>query len=334
MKKFIIAVILAVLFASCGDDDIGGGSGSGGSGGTGNGFIYIGGSYTDSGVEKACYWVDGERYELNGTSVENIIAVGNTMYAAGYYDEDGVLKACYWINQTRHDLSGLRIEGFYDYGQISVDSGNVYIVGVYDGNGNEDNAKVTYWVNGIRREPPADGIMSDVYAANGSVYIVGSYDDGGTLKPCYWINGSRLELPNIAAGSPDWIGGTIIVKDNKIYVSCNFDFEYSSYWIDGVQQKVLTDAIIAFAVSGGDVYMAGSSGVYKNSEIIIYQEYDNRMTFPPFHTMFAVSRGKVYTCGSESEYINGGYVYNACYWVDGEQFFLDGAYAYAIFVKE
>jgi hypothetical protein len=335
MKKLVFAVILAVLFASCADDT---GGGSGGSGGTGSGFIYIGGSYMDSGVEKACYWVDGKRHELNGTSVENITVVGNAVYAAGYYKDGGVDKACYWVNGTRRDLPGFYY--LYDlrnpFPNISVDRGNVYICGIYGSS--EDNAKTAYWVNGIRRDPPANGIMYGVYAANGSVYIVGSYTDNGIVKPCYWINGSRIELPNIAAGSPDLIVGTITVADNRIYITCAFAVFnaagivsdiYSSYWIDGVQQKIIFNEFAeALAVSEGDVYMASGSGIYKNGESLTSDYGASRSAG------LAVSSGKVYTCGRDREYINGDYVYTACYWVDGEQFFLDGARANAIFVKE
>ena len=316
MKKLVFAVILAVLFSACGDT-------SGGK--TSEPSVYIGGSFMDNGVEKACYWVDEKRYELNGDAVFNIIAIGNTVYAAGKYTADGVDKACYWVNGVRRDLPGLSIiDGIDAYGQISVDSGNVYVCGMYDGNGNEDNKKVSYWVNGIRFEPPANGI--DVYAANGSVYIVGSYTDGGIFKPCYWVNGVRKGLPNIAASIPDWIVGTITVVNNRIYIACIFGTDsdiYSSYWIDGVQQKILTkDYMIIFAVSEGNVYTAGGL-LYINGELsdIEYGFFTN-------NAAFAVSRGKVYTCfwDWESE--------TACYWIDGEQFFLDGAYANAIFVKE
>lgn len=328
MRKIIFAVILTVLFSACGDAS-GGGTGTGGGafgGKSGEPSVYIGGWYEDGGAEKACYWIDGKRYELNGYRVENITTVRGTVYAAGCYDDGGTEKACYWVNKTRRDLPGFFYLSYLrnPFPNISVDRGSVYISGLYGSS--FDDAKGSYWVNGVSREPTTDGFVQDAYAANGSVYMSGFYTDGGILKPCWWVNGSRRELSNIMAGSPDFIYSTITVANNKAYIACGFwlaDEEYSSYWIDGVQQKIIFNKFVeALAIYEGDLYMTGGGGfdgIYKNGELYA-SGWAHRSAG------LAVFRGKTYTCGSESGI--------ACYWIDGEQFFLDGAYANAIFVEE
>lgn len=331
MKKLIFAVIFVflTLALSCTDGEVFDSTGGGWA------SVYIGGSYMDNGVERACYWADGKRYGLNGYTVENITAVRGTVYAAGFYEDNGADKACYWVNQKRYDLPGysFALHWVYPFPNISVDRGDVYVCGAV-----EESSLYGYWVNGVRREPQFSGVIRGVYAAGGLVYIVGSYTDSGIEKACYWVNGVRRELPNTLTGSHDFIQSFIFVQDNKVYTAGSFmnltpSSVATSFWIDGVQQKVFSasDLIMAIAVSDGNIYMfmhndGVDTSLYVNGELsgIDYGSPTNSSA------ALCVSNSKIYTSGS---YLDNGEI-KACYWVDGEQFFLDGYQARAIFVKE
>jgi len=312
MKKVFIAVIfLAMAVLSCSDDS-----------GT-EPVVYVGGSFLDGGQSKACYWVNGERHELEGESVRSITAVKGIVYAAGYYLNESEHIACYWADGIRNDLPGLGYGGL-DIGRISVNSGNVYVLGV-----TVDDV-CCYWVNGVKHDPPSDGVMGDMLAVGGKEYIAGYYTSGSVIKACYWVNGSRRELPE----SDNFFSGIIAVENNNVCVFGgpawfigpprdtveDSDWVYC-YWFNGKNFIFPTMGIItSCAVSDGDVYMAGSYGCFKNGK---YYSDDR----PYYCTVFAVSRGKVYICGYESDNrdVMG-------YSIDGEFYPLDGS-ANAIFVE-
>jgi hypothetical protein len=310
MKKLFIAVIFSfVVFMSCDD-----------AAETAEPVVYIGGFFEDNGLKKACYWVNGERHKLDGVSVETITAVKGKVYAAGFYNEGDELKACYWADGLRNDVPWLIYrDGFsHGFGRITVDNGNVYI------NGNVDNS-IYYWVNGVMQNPPTDGVISNVYAANGKVYISGYYKEGSVVKACYWVNGVRQELPgsdgfyavgiveennkNFVAGYPSWVLKYPYPDPAPDFISC--------YWADN-NQYFFQDMIIGYAVSEGDIYMTNFK-CYKNG---IYHSED----MANFYTMFAVSRGKVYTAKIRWDDDSSGYT------EDGVYFPLDGT-AYCIYAE-
>ena len=318
MKKIsFITTILSIIIVAC-------------SMGTGSNkpVVYVGGSYMEDSQERACYWVDGVRHELDGYSVMNITASGGKVYTAGCYKEGETFKACYWINHSRYDLPGCKSTGDYDFGNISIDSGNVYIVGMY-------GDQCCYWVNGVREVPPADGIINDAYAANGSVYLSGYSIDGEISKAYYWKNGIRCELASNVTFNPavtsTRISSTIIVVNNKVYAAASFypldtttDDYYTIIWTNSVQQLKIDERIIALAVSGGDIYVDAQSGYYKNGQP--YQPEKPNPVDAHFNTMISVSQGKIYVANSDGD--------SACYWVDGVCHDLDGYSAKAIFIAE
>jgi hypothetical protein len=300
MKKLFIIILVFLIFTSC-DSDTSGYEPT----------VYVGGSYMDNGQQKACYWVNGKRHILDGESVNSITAVNGKVYAAGYYRQRGSSNACYWADGYRYDLPGL-LDDDYSVGRISVDDGNVYIVGATD-NG------VCYWVNGIRNNPPAGGIMRDVFASGGKVYISGHYTAGSFVKACYWINGVRQELP----GSEGFFAGIIAVKNNIVYIAGRSFFDGGScYWVNGKQFIFPEIEIISLAVSKDNVYIAYEDGFYKNGKF--YREYPEG-SYVSFYTKFAVSHGKIFMCGN---------MYTPGYFIDNTFYDLDGSAATAIYVEE
>jgi len=313
MKKLFIAVIFSfIVFMSCNDATE-----------PTEPVVYVGGSFKDNGQDKACYWVNGERLELDGVEVKSITAVKGEVYAAGYYKDGDDYMACYWVNGERYDLPGLVYE-YYGIGRISIDKGNVYVSGTTDDG-------LRYWVNGVLQNPPSDGIMRDVYAVNGKVYIPGYYSDGSVIKACYWVNGVRQELP----GSEGFFAGIFAFEHNKIYIGGKSSWfldgrpmteDITCHWANG-KQYIYPEIkfIIAFAVSEGDIYMMGQFGCFKNGK---YHSEDRER----YYTRFAVSRGKVYIAITGYLEVDGEEHKFYGYTVDGEEHPLDGV-PYCIYVE-
>lgn len=304
-------------------------------------MVYIGGSYMENKQRKACYWVDGVRYDLDGFEVASITAIDGKVYAAGHTIIDGCgywggyppiscLQTCYWADGIRHYLPGSIVNGIFDIGDMSVDQGNVYISGW-----ESHDDKRCYWINGVRQKLPSDGVMWNVYAANGVVYMVGHYFVDGIIKACFWKNGIRYDLP----GPKGFLAFKIRVINNTEYIigyGHRFFKGYrekkrhdACYWINGNRlQKDIPSVPLAdsFAVSDGNVYIRGRkkgffiNGVYTHSKLP-YAMIDDICTYA-----FTVSQNKIYEVGSLFE--------KACYWIDGVRYELNGYRAGAIYVTE
>jgi len=318
--RFLAVIFICFIFNSC-------------SGGTETGpNVYVGGAYSTDSLDRACYWVNGKQYKLDGGIVRVITAVNNKVYMAGFYRQDNEFKGCYWIGSARYDLPGL-VGGGFGIGRISVMDNNVFVIGnTSDG--------VRYWINGVMQELPPDAYsINDLYAINGSLYISGSYLDNGVIKPCYWINKTRKELPAILDFNPEWIGSLIDIENNKVYiVNCYIGPEreddrreiISVSWLNGIQQHVLEGATFAFAVSNGDIFMCGDYGDRMYTKCYKNGVYYNSAS-PNFFSRFAVSRGRTYTAASGSDYKAGYFIDGGP--ADGERVELGtGAYAVCIYV--
>jgi len=309
MRKAIIAVLFSVvIFMSCSSNES-----------ASEPVVYVSGSYADNGQRKACYWINGERHELDGVSADSITAVKGKVYAAGYYKEDEAFKGCYWVDGARYDLPGILFFSLHrDFitGGIFVDKGNVYVSGSTD-----DGSR--YWINGVIQNPPSDGIMCNIFVKNGNVYIPGYYSKGSIVKACYWVNGKRHEL----SGSDNFVANTVIVENNKVYVAAIPDWilgsifdetnRTSCYWTDG-KQSYFSNLYYAFVVSDGDVFIAYQEGLSKNGEF--YKEYN----VGSYKTL-AVKNGKTYIIDVDNSAYEG-------YWIDNKFYPLDGV-ATSIFVE-
>jgi uncharacterized membrane protein len=79
--------------------------------------IYAAGFYVDDGIDKPCYWKNGQRTSLYSSSWSEtsealaimVVNSGGTqsgtpdIYVAGYCSDETInqMKACYWINGER-----------------------------------------------------------------------------------------------------------------------------------------------------------------------------------------------------------------------------------------
>ncbi|MCL2243254.1 MAG: hypothetical protein FWC03_02155 [Treponema sp.] len=116
----------------------------------------------------------------------------------------------------------------------------------------------------------SSGPYTNTYTRGGtpitSVYIAGSYESGGVWNPCYWINGSRVDLPVPAGATSSGTSG-IAVMGNTVYVSGYYSMTSETpracYWANGVKTDLELPTGITYstttdiAVQGSTVYITG-----------------------------------------------------------------------------
>jgi len=195
-----------------------------------------------------------------------------------------------------------------------------------------------------------------VYAqSTNKIYIGGTYSDGVTTKPCYWVDGKRVDLPEAS-------NGTIAVENSIVYTTGNYvdvvgRTNKACYWVDGIKHDLDSYfAVSHIAVTNGKVYIGGSSerypylwadgkrtgvGHYDSqvrgitiSDDIVYTLCSNHYTFygqtqnlwlsftspapSGLNTSgITVVNGKIYVSGYYQPYPRDGKSYVACYWIDG-----------------
>jgi len=283
--------------------------------------VYVGGSYRDdNNRERACYWINGIMYAIDGISVNAIASEGSFLsrkvYTAGVYREyqsnTDIVRVCrYWINGTPYELPGCRFVH-----NIKVVNGDVYVTGNYNDGTMEIN-KTCYWKNGVRQPSPNDGFLGHgkVAVFNNAVYVAGCYtiDENSISVPyaCYWKNGVRQSLTN----SRYFLPTDIDIVDGHIYIGAiSIDPKMpngSCYWVNGVQQTIPNTGETsdeAFIVSGSSIYMLGEKQYWVNG---IRYDYKPQRFVGRKYTAF---NGKIFIAGGY--YLPGQTVATACYWID------------------
>ena len=151
----------------------------------------------------------------------------------------------------------------------------------------------------------AGGIDAEIIEGR-TIYIVGSDGDGA----CYWVNGSRIELPG-GAWATD-----ITVVDGTVYTCGTGEASDACYWIDQTRYDLpgAYGEAEAIDVYDGDVYVAGwfdnGSCYWKNGERI-------DLTVNRDSQAFAIgvrNNGMVYVGGY---YMNNHHYIIPCFWKDG-----------------
>ena len=340
MKKIIIVVItLTLVQVSCATK-------AGRQSIEGKVTIYVGGLYLDHDEQKACYWIDGKRYEIDGESVDYIAVADGKVYTTGtyrdyskpseYYPWNSWTRfGCYWIDGIRYELLDFSV-----IRDIYVDNDNVYILG--NTRINRDEFKPGYWANGIYQslpEPDGDSYAVDLKVVNGVVYAAGWYFvDDYPYYACYWVNGIRKELPN----SEGFSAFGIEVINDRIFIGASNQRGLICYWIDG-EQYLISDpgnteyGHNAFAVFNEDVYIYASEGesYWINSTRHELPEAPQRQGNPDDIKgravyNYTIINGKIYVTGRDWDHNNS----IAWYWLDGQYHFLNGYAAISIFVVE
>jgi uncharacterized delta-60 repeat protein len=206
----------------------------------------------------------------------------NFDYATIKYNTAGIQLwlACYDGDNNLDDAVALDID----------ESSNVYVTGVSDGNGtNDDFATIKYNVNGVqqwvaRYNGPGnawDGATSLALDGNGNVFVtgpswgIGTNYDYATIK--YDVDGVQQWVARYNGPGNSWDNANILALDHNgnIYITgysygsgSGYDYATIKYNVNGVQQWVARyngpgnnqDIATGLAVDGnGNVYVTGGS---------------------------------------------------------------------------
>ena len=182
-----------------------------------------------------------------------------------------------------------------------------------DGDGCDDCSSGIFDPSNDGPDDDGDGICNSYIISGRTVYIVGeSYNSEGNLTACYWVDGSRVELPG-GAWATD-----IVVVNGTVYTSGTGEASDACYWINNTRYDLPGNGgeAEAIAVDGSDIYVAGwynnGSCYWKNGERI-------NLTTNAESQAFAVgirSNGDVYVGGY---YMNNHHYYIPCFWKNGNR---------------
>lgn len=212
-----------------------------------DGIVYVCGfesNATTSPTKRlACYWKDGEQYflpEVDNQQNPSCIAVqGTDVYIGGSEDSRDYAgpfpyihdQPLYWKNGTAINLPKKELHAAYPM-DIAVSGNDVYIAGHGKIYSQTDRAKefAVYWKNNeitVLTDGNTDARAYGIFLDGQDVYVCG-WDNN---MPCYWKNGSKVEL-KIADGANYGQAYSICVVGNNVYVAGLID-DAGVYWKNG-----------------------------------------------------------------------------------------------------
>jgi hypothetical protein len=243
---------------------------------------------------------------------------GPTVYVAGYTGTPGLTTVgTYW-----KDTVPYRFPNSGGFTSMSVSDTNVYLL---DGDGQ------SYWVNGVRQTIPDARFTKSIEVVNGDVYVVGATiassasGFGTTAAAIYFKNGTQVDLsqnvPNMVAAYTNGmaVSGTDVYLCGYMFTGYN-DTNDAVYWKNGAMTYLAGGFTAkAMAVSGNDVYIAGTSiyngDAYWKNGVLQLLGPD-----PAIVSCILVSGSDVYVGGTT-------YGLNkAVYWKNGVEVELSGGY--------
>jgi hypothetical protein len=241
--------------------------------------VYIAGGYSKTDDRPhAGYWRDGIWFdlEISGSTASNAsgITVSDAdIYIAGMYtDAAGTSHTGYWKNGTWTELAkpdgsteGISISG------IAVSGSNVYVAATRLNSPSDYHAgywQNETWFNLSERSGIDARSMVNAVAVSGNNVCFGGICDtlSGQAFPSYWLNGARSDIdPGVFDDGNAANGG---IRDIALYGTTvhavGWGPREGQYWVNGTAQDISADSAYCVAVSGFNVYIAGSyfTGAY------------------------------------------------------------------------
>ncbi|MHC6203771.1 hypothetical protein ACYULU_11320 [Breznakiellaceae bacterium SP9] len=244
----------------------------------------IGGTYPQS-----VYWKNGTPTALPSLGgIKAIVVSGADVYTIG---SSGPPELTYWKNGTSTSLYFTGLNGGQTQGYVNamaVSGADVYVAGYATTAIDFINPEPRYWKNGtcITLPPPTGytkAFVDAIEVSGADVYFAGYVSNGSANKPVYWkneINPTFLPLPAgytgayvsaiAVSGADVYFAGSVGVGSVLTGPTTVVSTNKPVYWKNGTLITLplagYTGAYVsAIAVSGADVYVAGTS--YEGSPI-------------------------------------------------------------------
>lgn len=249
--------------------------------------VYVSGYYQDGTSSIPCYWKNGSRVDLPGTSTTGAYAVsicleGTQPLLGGWVNNNTQGVPCIWQNGSKIDWPAGTVDTG-DWG-IAYDNGSIYLAGQAKDTGGVYTA--TIWKDQVKTALPGDGTHSSdansVVIVNSHIFVGGYYSNGTQNVACYWKDGIRFDL---ASGST----GNAMVQSLTADSTGNVSF--GGYYSDG------TKLVPCIWTSNGRTDLVGD-GVH-DSQVIDLK----------------VANGQTYASG----YYGNGTNNIPCYWANGSR---------------
>ncbi len=213
--------------------------------------VYIAGSIRINDTRwVACYWKNGERFNLtdgSSSSRANSIFVKNgDVYIAGnIYDGDKGL-ATLWKNGEATQLLGNFASSAK---RVTVDNNDVYVlvtlemVGFSTASAYFKNDELIQLTSGT-----LDSDVNDIFLVNGDVHVVGWLYNGSYAVAQYWKNGQPIALVDESEYSR---ASSVFVEDNQVHIvgvsgGGATDNSNATYWKNG-EEIPLQDSSSSYA---------------------------------------------------------------------------------------
>ena len=195
--------------------------------------------------------------------------------------------------------------------ESDIDPFNNTVCSDTDDDGCDDCSSGIYDPSNDGPDDDGDGICNAYLIPGRTVYVVGSsYNEAGVLTACYWVDGTRVELPG-GAWATD-----IVVVNGTVYTCGTGEATDACYWINTTRYDLpgFWGEAEAIAVSGDDVYVAGwyddGSCYWKNGERIDLTTGRESQAF----SIGVHNNGSVYVGGY---FMNNHHYFLPCFWKNG-----------------
>ena len=218
---------------------------------SGGNIYLVGAAYPNAPI---CYWKNNTVIAVNkeagtnfGSEASAISVDGNDVYLAGFVTSSDGNKTfpCYWKNGKRIDLPLSNNQSAGSVNDIIVRKGVVYASGEEEFS-NQHNA--LYWVNGQLKISEPDNTVSSVaygmYVNNNTIMQAGYINSNNAIKPVWWNNGVRNELPLVQVNTPAFTESIMQSKED-VYVTGYGEkivgtktIDMPCYWKNGVLHEL------------------------------------------------------------------------------------------------
>ncbi|HZX59341.1 MAG TPA: hypothetical protein VFE54_11470 [Mucilaginibacter sp.] len=271
----------------------------------------------------AAYWKNGTLVRLGDSTVNtmaNAIAVnGNDIYVAGSItNSEQITTAVIWKNGVATKLTDGTSNA--DARAITISGGNVYVAGYMN------NLGAVYWKNGAVNDIQSSSVANAIAVNSGNIYVAGWLFDSGASnnEAALWKNGTPTEfIIHSPENGIDYIQGSasaVAVSNGDVYVT-----GYAGggkYWKNGTEVDLKNGYSCypaAIAVSGNDVYIAGSIDLNDPDAAISTANYWKNGNVVPLTSVTELSYANAIALNGTDVYIGGQASGSAVYWKNGKE---------------